>query len=65
MSAISRPIPFQQKNRDAFPTENSLRWVLWKERQKLEAKGAIFKRNRSLFIDEDKFWAVMRADEVA
>lgn len=65
MSNIYRPIPFQRKHKDAFETENSLRWVLWKDRQKLEEAGAIFKKNRSLFIVEDKFWAVMRADEVA
>jgi len=63
MSNISRPIQFQQKYKDALPTENTLRWILWKERAKLEAAGAVFKRGRSLFIDEEKFWSVMRADE--
>ena len=62
MSAISRPIPFQQKHKDALPTENTLRWILWKDRQKLEAAGAVFKRGRNLYIDEEKFWEVMRAE---
>ena len=65
MANISRPIPFQQKYRGALPTENTLRWILFKERQKLEAAGAVFKKGRNLYIDEEKFWAVMRTDEVA
>lgn len=62
---ISRPIAFQQKYRDALPTENTLRWILFKDRARLEAAGAVFKKGRNLYIDEDKFWSVMRADEVA
>ncbi len=65
MTGISRPIAFQQKYREALPTENTLRWILFKERQKLEAAGAVFKKGRNLYIDEEKFWAVMRTDEVA
>ena len=62
---ITRPIAFQQKYKGAFPTENSLRWVLWKDRQKLEAAGAVFKRNRTIFIVEDKFWEALGRDKGA
>jgi hypothetical protein len=57
---VSRPNQFLAKHRDAFPTDASLRWYLFSRRKRLESAGAVFKVGRCLFIDEDKFFAVLR-----
>ena len=59
MKHLSRPNQFQQRHSDAFPTEASLRWFIFSNRQALEDSGAVIKYGRRLFIDEGKFFAVL------
>lgn len=59
MSNISRPNQFRLKHHDAFPTDASLRWFIFANRKELEDAGAVFKRGRSVFIVEDKFFDVL------
>ena len=58
---VSRPIQFQQRHAAAFPSEASLRWFLFTKRAELEAAGAVFKQGRRVWIDEQKFFDVLRA----
>ncbi|WP_018875161.1 hypothetical protein [Thioalkalivibrio sp. ALJ15] len=59
MQHLSRPQQFLQKHPNTFPTEAGLRWFIFKNRAQLESSGALVKNGRRLFINEDKFFAVL------
>ena len=63
MRNIARVNQFQQRHVAAFPTESSLRWILFSKRAQLESAGAVFKNGRRVFIDEDKFFEVLESEQ--
>ena len=56
---LARPNAFREKHKAAFPSDASLRWILFSRRQELEKAGAVIKMGRAVLIDEDKFFAVL------
>lgn len=49
---------FQKRNASMYPTEASIRWLIFNEKTNgLADSGAILRQGRTVLIDEDRFFA--------